>query len=206
MALAVPLAELTTEVTTTDKAGALTASATEIVCGLLDVPLAVTETLPLYVPDGSPAGFTDTVSALEVVETWSHAVFEAADQVSELELETVIVCGAGTVFPEMYENWSCVAERVMVCVGGVGAITASETDTVFGVFVAPAAVTVTVPVYEPADKPPGLTATVSVEGAVPAGAESTSHAALDLADQERVLLPGLVIATDCGAGRAPPLV
>lgn len=84
-------------------------------------------------------------------------------------------------------------ERVPILV--TGAVTVKLTVTVCGVLVAPVAVMVMVPEYEPAVNPEVLTEAVSVPEPVPAAGLTVSQAALSAAVQLKVPVPELVMTT-----------
>lgn len=76
-----------------------------------------------------------------------------------------------------------------------GALTVRLTVTVCGVLVAPEAVIVMVPEYEPAASPEVFIEAVSVPDPVPDAGLSVSQAALSLAVQFNVPVPELVMVT-----------
>ena len=90
-------------------------------------------------------------------------------------------------------------------VGGTGAaVTVKVTDTVRGVLVAPAAVTVIVALWVPAVTPARFTVAVRVPGAVDPEAVRISHPALLPAPQLMVPPPVLVTLSVWAEGFAPP--
>lgn len=82
---------------------------------------------------------------------------------------------------------------VPVLVGA--AVTVRLTATVWGVFVAPVAVMVMVPEYDPVASPEVLTEAVSVPEPVPEVGLTVSQAALSLIVQLKVPVPELAIVT-----------
>jgi hypothetical protein len=84
------------------------------------------------------------------------------------------------------------------------ALTVSFTVIACGLFDAPGAERVIVPLYEVADRPLGLTVIVSEDGAVPEGV-ADSHVAFEVALQLSVPLPALVMETTCVGGVVPPI-
>ena len=90
-----------------------------------------------------PAGLAETMNTPGADESVSHATLETADAVNvpPPEFEIVMDWAGGRALPATYENLSCVIESDRVG----GAVTVSVTDTVCGLFDAPAAVIVIAP-------------------------------------------------------------
>lgn len=89
----------------------------------------------------------------------------------------------------------------------VGAVTVNDTETVWGVLVAPVAVTVIVAENDPATSPAVLTdRTTGLDPVVvlPEVGDRVSQEALSETDQESVPVPGLVIFNVFEPGFAPP--
>ena len=82
--------------------------------------------------------------------------------------------------------------------------TVKLTGTVCGLFPAPAAVIVTLPLYVPADNPLGLTDTLRLAGVVPEPGVTASQAAEAVAVRLKAE-PLLVTDTPCAPGVAPPI-
>ena len=95
--------------------------------------------------------------------------------------------------------------RETASTGGAG-FTVSETSTVFGEPVAPAAVTVTCVVYVPGARPAIDGVTVMLPGAVPLCGLTESQGTDSLAVQSRLPPPVLVTAMFWAGGLAPPCV
>ena len=91
----------------------------------------------------------------------------------------------------------------MAAIAGA-AETVRLTGTVCGLFPAPAAVIVTLPLYVPADNPLGLTDTLRLAGVVPEPGVTASQAAEGVAVRLSAD-PLLVTDTPCAAGVAPPI-
>jgi hypothetical protein len=129
------LAAFVTPLTTTLEAAALTVSATEMVCGLLAAPVAVTVIAPLYGPGVKLAGVTEIVrfdgEGPEGV-TESHAAFELADhaRVPPPEVEIDIDCGEGAAPPTVYVNVAWLVESEIEGATGEGAVAVRVTDMV----------------------------------------------------------------------------
>lgn len=87
-----------------------------------------------------------------------------------------------------------------------GVVTVKLTATVCGVLVAPLAVMVIAPEYDPAVRPEVLTEAVMVPLFTPDVGEMVSQAALSLAVQLRVPVPELVRAMVWFIGFAPPWI
>jgi len=84
----------------TERTAALTANVTGILIGELLAPGADRVTVPLYVPCGNPAGFTETVNVpgvkvVEVVAVIHEVLLVTAHVVFAPPAVTLIVWGAG---------------------------------------------------------------------------------------------------------------
>ena len=77
--------------------------------------------------------------------------------------------------PVTYPNVNAVGLTTRL--GGPAAVTVNVTFTLCGLLPAPVAVTVTVPVYEPAANPEGFTPTLIVPGVLPLVGDAVSQVA-----------------------------
>ena len=84
------------------------------------------------------------------------------------------------------------------------AATVRVTGTVCGLFPAPAAVIVTLPLYVPADNPLGFTDTLRLAGVVPEPCVTASQATEAVAVRLKAE-PLLVTDTLCATGTLPPI-
>jgi hypothetical protein len=104
--------------------------------------------------------------------------------------------------PLRLESWSTVSQSA----GVPAEVTVNVAGTTAGEPCAPAAVTVTLPEYDPTGRPATVELTVRVCGAVPLVGETESQLESDAAVKESVPEPEFVTDSEPGVGSGPPCV
>lgn len=165
----------------------------------------------LYVPVANPAvlmdAVTGSVSVVIVPDAGlkvNHAALSATDQVKVLPplLVTFTVIAVGFPAPCTALKDKLVGFSPMDGLGAV--LTVNVTGTARGVFVAPPAETVIVPVWVPAVRPAVATLMLSVPAPVPDAGLRLSQLVFSVAVQLSVPLPELEIEIVLAAGLLPP--
>ena len=153
----------------------------------------------------APLAVTESVTGVEPEVAERPIQKESAEAVNGIVPEPALAietsCAAGVAPPAVYWKASDEGDAVRV---GAAAEMVRLTLTVTGLFDAPAAEIVTVPVYDPTARLAGLTETFGVDGAVPEADERLSQEALAVAVQFSVPVPELVISMGCVAGVGEP--